>query len=303
MILLASSLSGCSGFSWRDDPQAGRLHLSFDTQPVLSYCYGDQLAEGVPRKFTRSSYIHPIHGLDGEVLTEDFPRDHLHHRGLSLMWPVMKVGSTSCDLWTIRAIRSVFQGRLYQRSSAGVAELGVHNVWLMEGGREAADEELHLRVHAATEQGRSIDVRYVLTARGEPITLRGQTNQNKGYGGLVFRTPHESRRSATVISTDQGPARKDSLRAPFGWADLSAQMPGGEGVSGVTVIPARSHPDFPPAWMLRHYGVLNPAWPGTREFVMQPGVPLELSYRVYVHRGGVTGGAVARVCEQWQGSR
>jgi len=219
------------------------------------------------------------------------------------MWPVMKVGSKSCDLWTIRAVRSVFQNKLYQRASAGLAELGILNVWLMEDGTEAAQEQLHLRVHAATDRGRLLDVRYVLTAGREPITLRGQTNQNKGYGGLVLRTPHESRRTDTVITTDQGRAEGDSLRAPYGWADLSARMPGGDGVSGVTVIPARSHPDFPPGWMLRHYGVLNPAWPGTREFVMQPGVPLELSYRIYVHRGDLAEGAVAQVCDQWQQSR
>ena len=33
-------------------------------------------------KYTRANYIHPLYGLDGEVLTEDFPRDHPHHRGV-----------------------------------------------------------------------------------------------------------------------------------------------------------------------------------------------------------------------------
>lgn len=296
-------LSSCSSFTWRNEPETGRLHLSYDGHPVLSYCHSDQLAEGVPAKFRRSSYIHPIYGLDGEVLTEDFPRDHYHHRGLSLMWPVMKVGTTACDLWTIDKIRCVFRDKIYQRAGADTAELGVHNVWLMADGREAADEELHLTVHAATDTGRMIDVRYVLTARREPISLHGQTAQNKGYGGLVFRTPHDSLRTDTVITTDDGRRTADSLRQPFRWADLSARMPGGKGLSGVTVIPAPSHPGYPASWMLRHYGVLNPAWPGTEEFVMQPGAPLELSYRIYVHRGGVVDGKVEQVCVEWQAPR
>lgn len=285
--LAALLLGSCTSFTWRDEPETGRLHLTIDAKPVLSYCYGDQLAEGVPPKYRRSGYIHPIYGLDGEVLTEDFPKDHYHHRGLSLMWPIMKVGETACDLWTIDEIRSVFREKLYQRSSGDSAELGIHSVWTMTDGREAADEVLHLVVHAATEVGRAIDVRYVLTARNESISLHGQTNQNKGYGGLVFRTPHASLCTDTVITTDKGRLQGDSLRVQFRWADLSARMPGGQGVSGVTVIPSESHPAFPPTWMLRRYGVLNPSWPGTEEFVMRPGVPLELSYRIYVHRGPV----------------
>jgi hypothetical protein len=34
-------------------------------------------------KYARANYIHPLYGLDGEILTEDFPADHLHHRGLA----------------------------------------------------------------------------------------------------------------------------------------------------------------------------------------------------------------------------
>ncbi|UCF15923.1 MAG: PmoA family protein, partial [Phycisphaerales bacterium] len=37
-------------------------------------------------KYTRANYIHPLYGLDGQVLTEDFPRDHPHHRGVFWAW-------------------------------------------------------------------------------------------------------------------------------------------------------------------------------------------------------------------------
>ena len=30
----------------------------------------------------RSNYFHPLHDLDGRVITEDFPADHIHHRGI-----------------------------------------------------------------------------------------------------------------------------------------------------------------------------------------------------------------------------
>jgi len=37
-------------------------------------------------KYSRSNYLHPVFGLDGEILTEDFPTDHLHHRGIFWTW-------------------------------------------------------------------------------------------------------------------------------------------------------------------------------------------------------------------------
>ena len=33
-------------------------------------------------KYMRANYIHPLYGLDGEILSEDFPADHPHHRGV-----------------------------------------------------------------------------------------------------------------------------------------------------------------------------------------------------------------------------
>jgi AcrR family transcriptional regulator len=46
----------------------------------------DDRSMDVPEKFRRSCYIHPLYGLDGEVMTEDFPVDHRHHRGVFWAW-------------------------------------------------------------------------------------------------------------------------------------------------------------------------------------------------------------------------
>ena len=43
-------------------------------------------------EYTRSNYIHPLYALDGEVLTEDFPEDHPHHRGIFWAWHQLYVG-------------------------------------------------------------------------------------------------------------------------------------------------------------------------------------------------------------------
>ena len=63
----------------------------------------------VPADRARSSYVHPLYGLDGEVITDDFPKDHYHHRGLFWAWPHVRVGTEETDLWMLKGIRQQFE--------------------------------------------------------------------------------------------------------------------------------------------------------------------------------------------------
>src|SRR5690606_15524832 len=57
--------------------------LSEDGQPRFFYQIATKSKDG---KYPRANYIHPLYGLNGEVLTEDFPDDHLHHHGIFWAW-------------------------------------------------------------------------------------------------------------------------------------------------------------------------------------------------------------------------
>lgn len=59
--------------------EQGTLTLRDGKIDVLTYRFGYQLKTGVDPRYTRSCYIHPLFSLDGQVLTDDFPKDHLHH--------------------------------------------------------------------------------------------------------------------------------------------------------------------------------------------------------------------------------
>ena len=51
----------------------------------------------------RSNYFHPLYDLDGNVLTEDFPKDHIHHRGIFWAWHQVRInGTTVQDQWVNR---------------------------------------------------------------------------------------------------------------------------------------------------------------------------------------------------------
>ena len=83
----AQPLVKTSALQWDDDGQT-TLTLREGSREIFSYHYGNITPpKGVPAHRTRSSYFHPIRGLDGESLTQDYPADHHHHRGLYHAWP------------------------------------------------------------------------------------------------------------------------------------------------------------------------------------------------------------------------
>jgi hypothetical protein len=275
----------------------GRLVLLEGTQPVFAYNHQPQLPPGVPPAYRRSTYIHPLWDLSGRVITDDFPADHYHHRGVSWMWPRVAVGGTEYDLWHLRGIRQTFDRWLAREVDASGATLGVKNSWTV-GDRVVMDEEVWIRAHRANEKGRAIDVRLVLTAR-EPVQIRGTEEGNKGYGGFVLRlAPRED----TRITTADGLQTQDSDHLTPVWADGSGRFAGSDEFSGVAIFQHRDNPGFPAAWTLRHYGFVGNAWPSLGEFRFEPGKPVTLRYRIWVHRGDAQVGGVAEAYRQYDGA-
>src|SRR5512133_1822323 len=105
------------------------LGLWENNKPVLVYNHGVIKREGVPANRYRSTYVHPLYGVDGEVLTDDFPKDHYHHRGLFWAWPHVQVGDQHYDLWMLQGIEQRFVRWLARTNAEGCALLGVENGW------------------------------------------------------------------------------------------------------------------------------------------------------------------------------
>lgn len=164
-----------AGFRFRE-VDAGALALWDGERPVLVYNHGIRGKEGVPADRKRSSYVHPLYGLDGEALTDDFPEDHYHHRGLFWAWPHVQVGGKAYDLWMLRGIAHRFERWVQKRADADRAVLGVENGWYV-GERRVVGERVTLTVHPVKDGGRLIDVELRLTAEKEPVTLGGGGRQ------------------------------------------------------------------------------------------------------------------------------
>ena len=285
-------------FAWVQDADRGTLTLRENGKPVLTYNYGDQLPAGVNPRFTRSCYVHPIHGLDGEILTDDFPADHYHHRGLSWMWPTIQIGDEprTYDLWHISGMRQHFDAWLERQTDADRATLGTRHHWKI-GDRVVAHETLRLVVHRPDDFGRAIDVELQVQAVDQPVHLRGEVD--KGYGAFCLRF---APRQHTLLTTDRGPLREDSLHQAYAWTDFSARFAQRDTFSGIAVFTHPGSADRDASWILRHYGFVGTCWPGTESFTLPVGESFVLRHRLYLHRGNSSEGRVPSAFEQYRGS-
>lgn len=261
---------------------------------VLVYNHGMLLPEGVPADRRRSSYVHPLYGLDGEVLTDDFPPDHYHHRGLFWAWPHVRIAGQHYDLWAIQGIEQRFERWLVRDEAATAATLAVENGWYV-GERKRVQERIWLRVHPVAGDARCIDVDCYWRPVDEPLTLAGA--EGKSYGGPTLRY---APRTDTVITTPLGNGSADLSMTPLAWADLSARFAGRTEFSGAALFVADDHPDYPPTWLTRHYGALCIGWPGVQAQTFPVGEPIHCRYRVWVHRDAPSQEAIRQAYDAYR---
>lgn len=278
-----------------DDSEKGKLTIIDGQTDILTYCFGDQLQEDLDPKHTRSCYIHPLFSLDGQVLTDNFPKDHLHHHGVFWTWPIVKTRGRDTQTWHPHtpSLRQHFVRWLERKVEKDAATLVVENIWKLDGKEVVAKETVSLHVHPADDVGRAIDLELKIQAVGGPLELHGAPDQNKGYGGLSLRGAPMFKGAA--LTTDQGLLKEDSTNVPFRWADLSTEQ------LGVSIFVSPGHPGYPTTWLIRnsYAGFLNASWPGLKTVVLQPAKPVTLSYRLYIHRGDATAGRVRQAYAQY----
>jgi hypothetical protein len=256
-------------------------------------------------EFTRAHYVHPLYSLDGQVLTEDFPQDHLHHRGVFWAWHQLLVGEQPIgDGWACRdMVWNVAHVEPVTDAESSVA-LRTHVVWKSPQRTNAAgtpkplvQERTTIRVHAADHDARKIDFEIQLLAAEENLRLGGSDDE-KGYGGFSVRV----RLPEGVRFTGAGGTVEPQLTAvdTGAWLDVSAPYDQDGALSGVTILPHPSSPGFPQPWILRRErSMQNAVWPGREPVQLSTESPVILRYRLVLHRGGADRERIERWASQY----
>ena len=266
---------------------------------VLFYQRAPKSLDG---QYERANYVHPLYDLDGNVLTEDFPADHLHHRGIFWAWHQLWVGDRKIgDPWIASdSIWDVENAEVVDGPSGAkalrVRVLWKSPQWLGDDGMPApiVEESTVIRVHPANEDARAIDFEVELRAVAADVRLGGSEDV-KGYGGFStrIRLPED-----TVFTARDGAVTPERTAIEAGpWMDLSARFGESDAVGGMTILVHPTSAGFPQPWILRQSrSMQNPAWPGREPVSLSPDDPLVLRYRLMLHQGA----ANHDIIEDWQ---
>ena len=240
---------------------------------------------------TRSHYIHPLYGLDGEILTEDFPEDHLHHRGVFWAWHQVWIADKrigdgwSLDdfSWDVKAVEIVNPDS--ESSALKILVYWKSPLWSDEQGKQKpfVEENSVIRIYRAAKNFRKIDFEIGLLALEEKLTIGG-SEDNKGYGGFSarIRMPQDFQ----LISKNGAvkPIRYQITAGP--WLDFAATFKEKAKKSGLAILCHPSLPNFPQPWIVRQKrSMQNPVWPGREPVPLSTQEQLILRYRMIIHRG------------------
>lgn len=259
--MTALLLMAAAALTWQD-LGSGRFELRAAGKPVMVYNSGMELANGAPENRRRCCYVHPVYAPNGVVVTDDFPKDHWHHRGIFWSWPVVKYGGEQYDMWM--KLESGVERRTVSVKAQG-RDLITENGWFI-GGRKIVRERVRIR----PESAQRIEFTLEFEALEGPVDLVGAPEQDKGYGGFSIRF---APRSKTVIRSDAGVEAKDTDMVPHRWAELEGQYSNGSATVRIE-DPSNS------GWCLRHYGFLGVNDPGLKPATLQPRKPVTKRYVV-----------------------
>ncbi len=298
-----SSGGDSNGLHWRIEH--GKVYVFEKESPVLVFNHAFvEAPEGVDAEQRRRGYIHPLYGLDGEVLTQDFPIDHRHHRGVFWAWPDTTIGDKPLNTWALRGARThpiSLAVQLPVNPEARSITIHAISVWARDNEKiPLLTEYASMTIQPEKNDGRIIDfsLRFENYTQ-EIITIRGAQTENKGYGGFGVRA--NATRAPFRFTGKDGPIDGDQLEYPSPWIDVSfATGNGGEKQSGLAIFQNPLQHGYPnDGWLIRHYGYLGASWPHREPFDLEPSTSFGLGYRLYIHRGDADAGNVAGAFEDY----
>ncbi|MBD0832981.1 DUF6807 family protein [Aestuariibaculum sediminum] len=264
------------------------VYFSQDDMPILNYQIAETSLNG---NYKRCNYIHPLYALNGTILTEDFPEDHPHHRGIFWAWHQILIGNKlvgdswelqhiSWDVDTVKEVTTKYSAKAIQAKVFWTSDL-----WLDANGHEKPfiQETTTIRVFPKEDNYRKVDIKIELTALVPDVRIGGSENE-KGYGG--FSTRIKLPDNVSFISNNKHVAPKNLPIKAGNWMDISGSLTNYSQASGLTIFCHPKNPGKTNRWILRKKRSMQNAvypYPGSKPVNLSNLKPTVLNYRLIIH--------------------
>jgi hypothetical protein len=248
-------------------------------------------------------YLWPLHGPGQKRVTRNYPmghlegeeEDHPHHKSL---WTAFDEVNGVND-WDEEAGHGYIRHAGFDREESGPVFGGfvARGLWTGAEGEPLLNEERRVRVYNVGEGQRLFDYSVVLMADFNDVTF-GDTKE-AGIISVRVATTMDGARGGLIENADGGRGEAECWGKRSAWCDYSGPVEGE--TLGIAVLDDPSNTGHPTRWHARDYGLMttNPLSNGAftegepTPFLLSEGDRLTFHYRVLIHRGDATQGAVA----------
>ncbi|MBN1821447.1 MAG: PmoA family protein [Prolixibacteraceae bacterium] len=251
-------------------------------------------------EFSRNNYIHPLWGIDGKVLTEDFPEDHLHQRGIFWAWHQILINSERIgDGWEIRNYKQDVNEIEFLVNKYGQGILKTEVVWKSDVWRKSnpyLKEKNKITVFPKQGNIRRIDFELSLQALVVGLSLGGSEDE-KGYGGFSARFILPG---GVQFSGQNGKIQPETNAVEAGqFVNISGAMANNGKNGGIVIISNPENPGFPNSWILREKeSMQNAKWPGREPVEISTSEPTVFKYSLLLYKGKIKNKKIERVINQ-----
>ncbi|WP_268223646.1 DUF6807 family protein [Sinomicrobium oceani] len=255
------------------------------TEPCFSYQIETKTLKG---KYGRANYIHPLYDRNGVILTEDFPKDHPHHRGIFWTWhQLFARGERMADPWLCEGITwDVDNVHTEIKEHSAI----LHTVVYWMSGRDK--DQPVIRENGTITYTRNgdydlVDFDITLTALTNDVKIGGSEDE-KGYSGFSPRIrPGEG---LTFFNTQGEVSPKNTPVKAGGWIEAVPNYDTSkkEQVRIVMMCNPETLPSFQ-GWILRKDNSMqNAAFPGRTPISIPKDQPLHFRNALLIHSGTLT---------------
>jgi hypothetical protein len=251
-------------------------------------------------QYERRHYIHPLWTPDGAAITEDFPADHLHHRGVFWAWHQVWIGEQRIgDPWEIKGFEQHVSDLEFMTRQDGSGILKVQVEWKSpEWKREGRMvpyiiEESVITISPRNRNARRIDFEISLLAQTENLRIGGSEDE-KGYSGFSVRMVLPA---DVEFSGPQGQlVPQNTAVASPGYINVTGSIGKGGNEAGIVIADHPDNPGYPHPWILRaRNSMQNAAYPGSGTVPVSTTEPLVLKYSLVVYSGKLSDRRIRRM--------
>lgn len=237
--------------------------------------------------YARCHYIHPLYGEGNVRLTEDFPADHLHHRGVFWAWHQILInGKPVSDGWEITNFtQTVTDVEFVQKEGKGIFKTVVEwksPLW-KEGTKAYLRENAIITVHPKKANVRRMDFEIRLNALVEGLALGGSDDE-KGYSGFSVRLKLPA---DVTFSGEEGEVEPLNTAVEAGrYVRIEGSFLKSAKKGGIVIHSDPQNPAPATSWILRKSASMqNAAYPGRQPVGIAMGKPLILKYSLETYHG------------------